>query len=261
MANVGNLATQVEVDELHAVFHLLLLDVVQCFQQFGTVQAELAVVSAGFFPLAATGAGKLDANANVRAHTDATRQFHHQVEFVHLFDDNENLLAHLLRKERQFDKVFVLVAVADNQRIRIVHVREYRMQFRLGTGFETDVVLLAVADDFFQDRALLVYLDWEDTIVASVETVFLAGLVKAFVDLFDAAVQDVRETQQHRSRNIAERKFLHQFVKVNVRTAILERMYRGMALFVDVEVVYAPTLDVVQVAGIVNAPFFHFRFL
>ena len=149
VTNVGNLATQVEVDELHAVFHLLLLDVVQCFQQFGTVQAELAVVSAGFFPLAATGAGKLDADADIRTHADATGQFYHQVEFVHLLDDDENLLAHLLCKQREFDKVFVLVAVADNQRIWIVHVRKNSMQFRLGTGFETDVVLFSVADDFF----------------------------------------------------------------------------------------------------------------
>ena len=215
------------------------------------------MVSAGFFPLAATGAGKLYADTDVRAHADATGQFYHQVELVHLLDDDENLLAHLLCKEREFDKVLVFVAVADNQRIRIVHVREYCVQFRLGACFETDVVLLAVADNFFEHGALLVHLDRENAVVAPVETVFLAGFVKAFVNLLDAAVQDIREAQQHRSRNVAERKFLHEFVQVDVRTAILERVNRCVSLLVDVEEVHAPTLDIVQVTGIVNAPFFH----
>ncbi len=131
------------------------------------------------------------------------------------------------------------------------------MQFRLGTGLETDIVLLTVADDFFEHGALLVHLDREDAVVASVKAVFLTGLVEALVDLLDAAVQDIREAKQHRSGNVAERKFLNEFVQVDVRAAFLERVNCRVALFVDVEEVHAPTLDIVQVTGIVNAPFFH----
>ena len=245
------------MDELHAVFHFLFLDVVQCFQEFGAVEAELAVVSAGFFPLAAAGTCQLDANADVRAHADTAGKFHHQMEFVHLLDDDENLLAHLLREEGELDKILVLVAVADDEGVGIVHIGKHRVEFGLGTGLETDVELFAVAHHLFKDRALLVHLDGENAVVTALEAVFLAGLVEALVNLLDAAVQDIREAEQHRSGDVAERKFLHQVVQVDVRAAFLEWVNCRVALLVDVEEVHAPTLDIVQVTGIVNAPFFH----
>ena len=179
------------------------------------------------------------------------------MKLVHLFDDNENLLAHFLCEESKFDKVFVLVAVADDQSVRVLHVRKNRMEFRLGTCFKTNVELGTVTHHFFQDRTLLVHLDREDAVMATLVAIFSRRLREALVNLFDAAVQNIRETQQHRSRNIAQGKFLHEFVKVNARTAVLDRRNRRVTLVVNVKVTYAPTLYVVKISGIVNAPFFH----
>ena len=93
------------------------------------------------------------------------------------------------------------------------------MQFRLGTGLETDVVLFAVTDDFFQNGALLVHLDREDAVVAPVKTVFLAGLVKAFVDLFLPYLRGENDADSENVVDLIERDMLVlHFIPNGIRT-------------------------------------------
>lgn len=92
-------------------------------EQIRTAQTELAVITAGFFPLSLPGRGELYPQPDIRLHPDASRNLDDRRKLVHLFHDDKDVLSHFLRKERKFDKILVLVAVADNERRRIVHVR------------------------------------------------------------------------------------------------------------------------------------------
>ena len=51
-ADLGNLATNVEVDEAQTVVQSFLLQEVECFEQLGTGKSELAGVATALFPFA-----------------------------------------------------------------------------------------------------------------------------------------------------------------------------------------------------------------
>ena len=64
-AYLGNLATDVEMDKLQAVFHAFGFQHVERFQQFTGCQAELAGVAATFFPFPAARRSQFDTDADI----------------------------------------------------------------------------------------------------------------------------------------------------------------------------------------------------
>ena len=52
--NLCDLATNMEMDQLETVLHIVLLDVLECRQQFTRGQTKLAGISTTLFPLART---------------------------------------------------------------------------------------------------------------------------------------------------------------------------------------------------------------
>ena len=64
LADVGDLAAQVEVQQLQAVVHARALQLLERSQHFGDGQAELGAVAAGRLPAARAAAGQLDAHAD-----------------------------------------------------------------------------------------------------------------------------------------------------------------------------------------------------
>ena len=161
-------------------------------------------------------------------------------------------------EQGKFNEVFVLVAVTDDERIRVVHIRKDSMKFRLRTGFKTDVELFTVANDFFKNRALLVHLDREYVVERSLVSIFLNRLVEALIDFFNAHIENIREADEQRCRHVSKIEFLHQLVKINCRTLVTKRTDSRMSFFVNVEVIDAPPADVIKIAGIVDTPIFHF---
>ena len=197
-AYLGDLATDVEVDEAQAVLHVLLLQDLQRFEQLARRESELAGVAAALLPLAAARRGELDAYAQVRPYVQLLGKAGYELELVHLLHDEEDALAHLLGEQGELDVALVLVAVADDERVAVGVHGYHRMQLRLRACLQSEVELLAVADDFFHYGAHLVDLDGVDDEVLRLVSVFLGGNLEAAGSLLDAVVQDVREADQHR---------------------------------------------------------------
>ena len=202
-AYLGDLRTDVEVNELQAVVHAHLVEHFQSFEQFGGVEAELGGVAAAFLPLARAGGGQLDADAQVGTHAELFGGLGDGVQLGQLFHHEEDALAHFLTQQGQLDEVLVLVAVAHDEAVAVHIGGQHSVKLRFGAGLQAQVVLLAVADDFLHHGAHLVHLDGIDDEVFGLVVVLRCSAGKAVGSFFDAVVEDVGETQKHGSCYIA----------------------------------------------------------
>lgn len=66
-AYFGNLAAYVEVNEFEAVFHFILFENIESFEQFARVESEFADISSRVFPFSASRAGQFDTDSYVGA--------------------------------------------------------------------------------------------------------------------------------------------------------------------------------------------------
>ena len=255
-AYLGNLAADVEVNQLEAILQLLAFQEVECFEQFATGQAELAGVSAALFPLAAAARGQLDTNADVGAHTQLLGHLGDKVQFVEFLHHQEDAFAHLLRQQGHFDEALVLVAVAHHERVGVGIDANYGMQFWLRTRFKAQVKLLAVGNHLLHHGSHLVHLDGVDNEVLSLVAILGSSLFEAARHFFDAVVEDVGESDQHGSRHVAQLQFVHQFPQVHGHAIFLGGDHY-MALLIDTKVRSAPSRDVVELFGVFNTPFSH----
>ena len=71
------------------------------------------------------------------------------------------------------------------------------MKFRFGTGFQSEIEFLSVADNLFYHRTHLVDLNGIDDKILGFITVLFGSLLKTGRHLFNTVVQNIRETQQH----------------------------------------------------------------
>ena len=130
------------------------------------------------------------------------------------------------------------------------------MKFGLGTTLETEVVLLAVGDDFLHDGAHLIDLDGIDDEVLAAVVVFLLGTFKTIGGFLNAIVEDVGETEQNGGGDVALGEFVDQLAEVDA-DVVLARTDVGVTAFVDTEIVHTPAFDIVQFFGVFNTPFSH----
>ena len=257
-AYLGDLAADMEVEELEAVAQSHLVEHLQGHQQLGAVESELRGVAAALAPLAAAVACQLDADAQVGAHAQLLGRLGNDLQFGQFLDDEEDALAHLLCQQSQFDEVLVLVAVADDEAVAVHVGGQHGMQFGLGAGFQSQVIAFAVADDFLHDGAHLVHLDGEDDEVLGLVVVLLGSLAEALVGLLDAVVEDVGEAQQYGSRDVARGQLVHDLLEVYLHAVLLGGDI-DVAFLVDAKVVDSPALDVIELFRVFDSPFFHVR--
>ena len=202
-ADVRDLAAEMEVEELQAILHAAFLQFFEAAQDFGDRQPELGAEAARRLPAAGSACGQLDAHADVRTHADLLRVLEHQLQLGVFFDDRDDLAAHLLRQHRHLDEFEILEAVADDRRVVGRHRRDGE-QLRLAAGFETEAVLGAEVQDFFDHLALLIDLDRIDAAVAGPGTGSARSRAERAVDLAKPVLQDVGEANQDRHRQPAE---------------------------------------------------------
>jgi hypothetical protein len=138
-ADVGNLAAEVEVQQLEAVLHAVRLELFEPLPDLGHGQAELGAVAARRLPPAAAAGRQLDAHADVRPHAHLAGVLQYQAQLGVLLDHRNDAPAHLLSQHRHLDELGVLEAVADDRRLVRRH-RDHRQQLRLGPGLEAEVV-------------------------------------------------------------------------------------------------------------------------
>ena len=252
------LAADVEVNESQTIAHILAVKQLQRFQQLGTGEAKFRGIAAALLPLAGAAAGQFDAYADVGTHVELLGHTGDDVELVQLLHHDEYLLAHLLCQQRQLDVALVFVTVAHDDTVALALHGDDGVQFGLRTRFNTQVELAAVRDNFLHHGLHLVHLDGIHHIVLSLVVILLGGFLEAAPRLLDTVVEDVGEAQQHRCRHVAQLQLVHHLAQVNLR-GVLAGSDIHVASVVDAEVVCAPAADVVQLAGVVDGPFLHFR--
>ena len=86
-----------------------------------------------------------------------------------------------------------------------------RMQFRFGTGFQSQVEFLAMADDLFYHGTYLVDLNGINDEILSFVVIFLGSLLEAIAGFLDTVVQNVGNPYQYGSRQVPNGQFVHQF--------------------------------------------------
>ena len=251
-----NLAADVEVEQLQTVAQPHLVEQLQGHEQLGAVEAELRGVAAALAPLAAAVRGQFDADAQVGLHAQPAGRLGNNLQLGQFLDDQEHALAHLLGQQCQLDEVLVLVAVADDEAVAVHVGGQHGVQLGFRAGLQSQVVALAVADDFLHDGAHLVNLDREDDEVFGLVVVFLGSLAETLVGLLDAVVQDVGEAQQHGCRHVACSQFVDHLFEVDLHAVLLGRNIH-VSLLVNAKVVDSPTLDVVEFLGVFDAPLLH----
>ena len=70
---------------------------------------------------------------------------------------------------------------------------KYGVKFRLGAGFQSDIILSSMRNDFLYDRSHLIDLDREDDIMVTFEVVLLSSFLEASGCRLDSCVEYVRE--------------------------------------------------------------------
>ena len=252
-----NLTAYVEMDEAHAVVQSLVVEYAERLEQFAAGESELAGVAAALFPFARSRRGELDAYADVGLYAQFLGGFGNDVYLVEFFHHDEDTLAHLLREQSQLDVALVFISVADDERVALALHGDDGVQFGLGTGFKSEVELLAVTDDFLYHGLHLVHLDGIDDKVLCLVVVFLGCFLKATGGFLNAVVEDVGETQQHRWGDVAQRQFVHDVAQVNLGVVFTGGDIH-VAFVVDTKVRGAPAIDVVELLRIFDGPFLHF---
>ena len=183
------------MNQSQTVAHILFVEQIERFQQFGTGQSELRGVAPTLFPLTTTTGGQFDADADIRAHTQFLSLASYQFQFVRFLHHNEYLLAHLLCQQCQFDVRLVLISVTDNDRVALTLNSNHCVQLRFRTSLNAQIKLTSVRDNLLNHRLHLIDLDGIDHIVLALVVVFLRSLLETAPRLLDTVVEDIGETQ------------------------------------------------------------------
>ena len=252
-ADVGNLAAEMEVQQLEAVLHAVRLQLVEPLPDLGDRQAELRAVAAGRLPAAAAARGQLDAHADVRPDADLARVLENQPELGVFLDDRDDPPAHLLGQHRHLDELGVLEAVADDRRLVRRH-RDHGQQLGLGPGLEAEVVRPAEVEDLLDDLPLLVDLDRIDAEVLALVLVLRDGRLKRAVNVGEPLPEDVAKPDQDRQADAAQLQVIDELLQVDRALGILGGVDADVAVRADGEVALAPALDFVELRRVGHGP-------
>jgi hypothetical protein len=162
----------------------------------------------------------------------------------------------LLSQHGELDVALVLISVADDERVTLALHGDDGVELRLGTGFKTEIELASVRDDLVDDRLHLVDFDGINDIALPLEIVLFLCLLVALSHLLNAIVENIGEAEQHRRGDIAQGKLVHDITQIDLRV-VLARRDIDITLLVYSEIRSTPTINIVQLLGVVDGPFFH----
>src|SRR6185437_5914014 len=114
VADVVNLAAQVEVQQVHAVAHAMLAEIFQGIDDLSDEQAKLRSHAARLFPSARAFGRKFKAHDDRRLDVVKLGVFDDQFEFAEFLDDGNDVLANLGGEDDRLDEFIIFEAVADD---------------------------------------------------------------------------------------------------------------------------------------------------
>src|SRR5437667_12850658 len=110
-------------------------------------------------------------------------------ELLEFLRNNDDRFVKLAAEERNPNKSRILVAVANDQTLRVLMHGKRCNQCRFTARFETKMELLARVDDFFDHFAQLIHLDRENAAILIVITELRHRTLKCAVNRFDPVPQ------------------------------------------------------------------------
>ena len=114
-----------------------------------------------------------------------------------------------------------------------------------------------MTDDLFYHRAHLIDLDRINDKVLGLIAILFCSLYETVRYFLDPIIQDIRETHQHRSRDIPQLQLIYQFLQID-RYPVFTRSNYHMTFVVNTKVRNTPPRNVVEFFRIFNTPFSHF---
>ena len=183
--------------------------------QAGGIETELRVLTAARRPFSRALAVKPHTNADVRLDANFLGRANRLLEFLEFLDHDDDGLAELATEQRDANESAVLVAVADDEALRVLVHRERSDQFRFAARFETEMKFLAGVDDLFDHFAQLIDLDRENAAILILVTEFGYRILKRAVDRFDAVPQQILKPNDERETEAALPRFVYDFEDVD----------------------------------------------
>ena len=217
-------------------------------------EPELRPVAARRFPASRSLGRQLDAHADARPDADLLGGLGDQRQLGELLDDDQHRAPQLGGHQRRLDVLLVLVAVADDEGLLVVEHRHDRQQLRLRARLQAVVVGPAELDDLLDDVAVLVDLDRVDALELALVAVLGDRALERLVQLDDAALEHVGETDQQRQADPAARDLVDQLLEIDGRPLEARRMRLDVSGLGDGEIVVAPVLDPVDLGRVRDRP-------
>ena len=199
--------------------------------------------------------------AEAEAHAERGAQAHffaalkNKIEFRRHFEHEDDLQAHLLRVEREVDELLILVAVAHDVGLRVVHIGQRGDEFRLAAGLKTVVIFAAIARDLLDDFLLLIDLDGIHAAIDALIFSFPDRGGEAFIQFVDASAQQITEAHEHRKLRAAFAQAFDDGSEGNrLRFLAVLQIHHDFARLRDVEVIVSPFADAIQLGAVVSGP-------
>ena len=136
-------------------------------------------------------------------------------------------------QDRRFDVSAILVAIADQQGIRVFGEREGDQKFSLAPRLQSEIPAIAAVHKMLHHMSLLVALDREDALIRTVVGVVGNGALKGSVETFQPIFEDVIETDEQRGAEVACLQTLQQLHQVQRSPTVSTRLNHDMSFGVD----------------------------
>ena len=243
-----------EVEQLQVVEQVGLLQGLDRGEEFGDGQAKFRLGADGAAPASGAAAGELGSDPDKGCGAQLLAGLDDPFDLVGLLDHDHRLAAEASGEDGRLDVALILVAVADQQRLGVIHQGEGDQQFRLAAGLQTEVPALAAGHELLDDMALLVALHGEDPLVATGVAVLSNGALKGGVQSLEPVFEDVVEADQQGEPEAATFQALDEIQEIQAAAPLPFGLHADVAAGVDREIGIPPAVDAVEGCAVGRAP-------
>src|ERR1043165_9983283 len=242
--DVGELRTDMEVKELQHVHAIGFLQTADHLQKLGSSQTKLRGLATGFFP--ATGAFRVELHAHAEHRQRAfvtLDDVENVIQLVELLDHDHDPLSDSRTGKCQFDELFVLKAVEDEQAVARLFERERGVKLGFRTRFESEIVAGTFAEIFLDDATLLVHLHRVNTHVRALVLILANRAAKRALKFSYLSCDELRKAQQHGRGDTTFGKVVYDLSEVRGTWISLDRANDKVSLAVNIKVASTPVFD------------------
>src|SRR5205823_12839763 len=209
------------------------------------IESKLRVLASTGGPFARAFAGQTHPNANERFDPNFLGGPNGLLQFFQLFNHADDLFVAFTPQKRDPNKSRILVAIANDQALRVLVHGQGRDQLRFAARLQAKVKHLAGIDDLLDHLAQLIDFDRKNAAVFSAVVKFCDCVFESAVNGFNAVAEQVLKADDKRKGEPARARFINNFKNGDGAAIFLERLGHDVAISIDGKVTSSPTLDVV----------------